>query len=395
MGKTLINQVAEKLGPMGVWHALRPFVPSLEEPQGSQVEVRALCPDHDDHRKSWCWNLAKGVAKCHVCGDGASFTTVIATHTSQKPVQVLDRFCGQLGLPRPRYRTLTLDSYAYAKAMPSDYLAKTFGMTNTKDGLLMPYLDRDGKVLEHRIRRRLGARPQWVGKGVKANEMVYGLHGLIWIANCDAVYVAEGESDLQVAWLHHLPALSIPGASINPERLARILAEISPTQVFLIPHTDKGGTTMLRKLDRALGVSGWSGALLVVRLPTNDLADMHCEAGANFDRAFQARVDRAKPADQKLEEVEKPRPEDLCRLTAIYDRLVRLRLTPNDLAIALVVARLALDNPDRPVCLNQQELANRAHLSRRTVNARLPGLVTQRIIRQETRGFFLGSKVVN
>ena len=64
----LVQQVAEKLGPDGVWQELHRFVPTLQPMRNGSLEVRAVCPYHDDHRPSWCWNLAKGVATCHVCG---------------------------------------------------------------------------------------------------------------------------------------------------------------------------------------------------------------------------------------------------------------------------------------------------------------------------------------
>ena len=91
---SLTQLVTEKLGFQGVYQELHPFIPSLTFPANAHVEVRALCPYHDDHNPSWCWNLAKGVANCPVCGHGGrSMFGFIAERTNRSPLDVLDEYC--------------------------------------------------------------------------------------------------------------------------------------------------------------------------------------------------------------------------------------------------------------------------------------------------------------
>ncbi len=192
----LVEQVAAALGPDGVWEELHPFIPSLQRPRNGSAEVRALCPGHNDHRPSWCWNLERGLACCHVCGEGnMSFIRLIAQRTGRRPVMVLDEYCRRLKLPRPRGRTLTVEDYAAAKCLPVSFLIDRFQVSDGRDGLRLPYLDGDGRVLEERVRKSMSAKLRWSRQGVVAKRMVYGRYGIRWIGATGYVLVVEGESD--------------------------------------------------------------------------------------------------------------------------------------------------------------------------------------------------------
>lgn len=392
----LVAQVAEALGPDGVWQALRPFIPSLPQPRNDRVEVRALCPSHNDHRPSWCWNLARGIATCHVCGEGnVSFVSFIARQTNQRPVTVLDGFCRQLGLPRPRKRILTLQDYATAKAVPAEFLAAEFQMSDDEDGLYIPYLDSSGRLLAQRRRRYLAVRPKWAQKGVVAKGMVYGLHGLGWISPTGRVLIVEGESDLHTAWFHNLPALATPGANVGHEAMAKAVRAAEAHTAYVIPDSDLSGRTMLAKMERAFSRIGWVGELLAARLPAKDLSDLHLECGQEFDQAFNASLFRAEPVSTVLARFDTEAAVEDVKMTKTMRAVLPSRtLNPADKVIVLTVADQVGCDPSRPMPVSRSKLARLAGMPRRTLYDRLPGIVAAGLLRDENGRLYLGQDAV-
>ena len=373
----LIQQVLEALGPDGVWQELNARVSSLQTPKNDQVEVRALCPFHDDHRPSWCWNLAKGVATCHVCGEGDySLIGYIAYHTGRPKLAVLDEYCRRLGLARPRRHTLTLADYAAAKRLPEGYLQGRFGLTDTENGLEIPYFDPSGMELARRLRRRLGERPRWKGNGVAARRMVYCLHGLPWIGPTGYVFIVEGESDLHTAWYYDLPAWGMPGASVGHQAIADIVVQVKARTVYVLPHEDRSGHAMLERSSRSLKRAGWTGSLLVARLPAKDVSELHIELGNGFERALWASLHRAIPAEQALAEFEQRAARGDTTMVRITHKILNCRdLKPVDKLILIAAAAQVATDPTQPIPLTRAALARRAGVPRRTFFDHLPRLL--------------------
>lgn len=394
-GDNLVSGIAACLGPEGVYSALLPYVPSLQRPKNGSLEVKALCPDHDDTTPSWNWNLQKGCAHCFVCGKGVSFVGVIAQHTGRRPVDVLDGFCRQFGLPRPRSRILTLDDYAHAKQLPAEFLAERFGLRDSPEGLRLPYFDHSRNVLAERTRRRLGERPHWE-KGTKASGLLYGLHGLRWIGPTGHIFAFEGESDLQTAWRHDLPALATPGATLGHKALAANVVAVSAHTVYGVPDRDKAGQQWLKRLHDALRCAGFGGKCLALALPTKDLSDLHLEAAGRFDDAFSAVLGDAKPMGERLREYVIQADAAASTFMGIADRILKTGLGTkgNDKVIMLAVARDVSAAPGSPISLPKNKLARRAGLPRRTFFGRLPGLLEAGLLVEVGDGLALGPTLV-
>lgn len=371
----LTQRVAEALGPQGVWAELHPHVPSLEQPHNGKVEVRALCAFHEDRHPSWCWNLAKGIAMCHVCDQGTSFVRYIATATNRAPVDVLDDYCKRLGLPRPRKRTLTLMDYAAAKRLPLDFLQERFALEDGLDGLRIPYLSNGGEILAVRRRRRLCERPRWVGRGTPARKMVYGAHGADWLGMTGYGFAVEGESDLHTAWFHDLPALATPGASVGHKALAEVVADLSLHTLYALPDADHAGKQWLFHLDAAFKMAGWSGKLFVVRLPTKDLSDLHCKSPETFPKAVWACLNQALPAAEVLLGYENQQAMEDKTMIRLFDRIMATPgANPTDRIIALMAARQVAPDPSQPLTISKSKLAKLARIERKTLYNRLPEL---------------------
>ena len=391
----LVEQVAERLGPDGMWQDLKPYIPSLEPPRNGKVEVRALCPFHDDSRPSWCWNLARGIATCHVCGEGdVSFVKFIAQQRGCTPVAVLDEYCKRFGLPRPRSRILTLADYATAKGLPADFLADRFDLSDSEAGLRMPYIGADGALLTERIRKHLSTKPRWA-PGVRARRHVYGLHGLPWIGPTGYILVVEGESDLQTAWFHDLPALATLGATVGHQAMADVVNGADAHTVYVVPDSDQGGRTMLTKMDRALRLAGWTGTVLAVRLPTKDLSDLHTHPDADFDAAFNACLTGAEPLAEALTRLELQVAAEDDKMTKLMRTILPKReLSGTEKTIVLAVAIQVEGDLTRPVPVTKKKLAKLAGVRRRTFYNRLPHIVEAGFLRDDGNGLYPGVGLV-
>ncbi|MBC7345342.1 MAG: hypothetical protein H5U03_08000, partial [Clostridia bacterium] len=100
----------------------------------------------------------------------------------------------------------------------------------------------------------------------------------------------EGETDAATAWVHDIPALGIPGATmakvIAPEHLEGIRIVYAPEE------PDQGGATFLHQLEQRLTSISWDGELKRIRLfwhdkRVKDLNVLHLIAGPEFEAAFE------------------------------------------------------------------------------------------------------------
>jgi hypothetical protein len=134
---------------------------------------------------------------------------------------------------------LTLDQYAVAKALPTDFL-RTCGMSEfTYDhtpALRIPYFGPGGEELAVRFRIALdGDRFRWKSG---AKPCLYGLHRIGEAQGAGQVVLVEGESDCHTLWFHEIPALGLPGAANwREERDARHLTGIET--IYVVVERDR------------------------------------------------------------------------------------------------------------------------------------------------------------
>lgn len=398
MSRNLVEEVATALGPMGVWQELHPYLESLEKPTNGRVEVRALCPFHDDHHPSWCWNLEKGVAHCFVCGKAAnsSFIRHIAEKMGQARITVLDRYCRRFHLKRPRSRILTVEAYAAAKNLPVTFLADRFCLGNNPNGLCMPYFDAERRIIAHRIRRRIGEKPRWP-KGTSGRDMVYGLHGLGWIGQGGCIYVVEGESDLHTAWYHDVPALAVPGATMGHRTLAEIVKQIEPQMVCVLPDQDKSGSTMLEELDKALKIAEWTGEFLAAMLPAKDLSDLQLKQPERLPHILDATVSRARPVEQIVYDLKNREQEGDSTMMRVFRQLRSMNeLTPAAKMIVMAAAEAVAHDPRQRIALSKSRLARAAGVGRHTLYDNWSHLLSLGLFEEDDggNGFCLGASLV-
>ncbi len=394
----LMQQVVGRLGPEGVWKELSSFIPSLQRPRNGSPEVLALCPFHDDRRPSWCWNLQKGVATCHVCAGEGDFSMIgyIAKCTDRRGVVVLDEYCKRLDLPRPRSKTLTLVEYAGAKMLSADFLTKQFSLSDVSGGMRIPYLDRDGSVIAERIRRKLREQPRWK-KGARAMALIYGLHGIENVERDRVVFLFEGESDLHTAWHYGLPSLAVPGATMGIKTFVAEVVAAEVETVFTVPDADKAGQNMLRKIDRALAVAGWAGDHRCIQLPAKDLSALHIERCGDCRDAISAEKARATPARDAIAQFERCVDEEAKTFSEITGRILKLEsgdANATDKVILIATARTVATNPTGPIPCSRKALGRKAHVPRRTLFSRLSGLIERRLLEEVGDALRLGKRLV-
>ncbi len=91
--------------------------------------------------------------------------------------------------------------------------------------------------------------------------------------------LVEGESDSWVGWLHDLPVLGIPGASMNKTLLAEHVRGIR--NVFIVQEPDPTGEKFVHAVGERLATFGFEGDVRVLDLRA-DLADYHLKHGDDF-----------------------------------------------------------------------------------------------------------------
>ncbi|RME86528.1 MAG: hypothetical protein D6785_03145 [Planctomycetota bacterium] len=133
-------------------------------------------------------------------------------------------------------KALTLEDYAKYTSLPVDFL-KSLGIKETPKGLLMPYLDQEGRLLRMRYRLSLKGdeRFQW-GKGEEIAP--YGLWKLPDWKEKEELWIVEGESDCHTLWYLGIPAIGIPGVTTWKKEYARLTDGFK--KVYVIQEPQEG-----------------------------------------------------------------------------------------------------------------------------------------------------------
>lgn len=232
-------------------------------------EYRPLCPFHEDTRPGSFSVSVRGFS-CFACRRSGTLRE-LARH---------------LGLAVASGAGLTLHDYAEAKRIPVGFLrglgVREITVTRgryPRPALAIPYLSEDRQPL--RVRHRLAltkptagrdAQFRWAqGKGIH----LYGLWRLPEIRACGWVLLVEGESDCHAAWLHHLPAIGVPGASAWRSEWAALLAGLD---VYVWREPDAGGATFVDGV--AASVPGVK--VVIPPLGVKDLSELHVRHGGQL-----------------------------------------------------------------------------------------------------------------
>lgn len=184
---------------------------------------------------------------------------------------------------------VTLESLAESKNLPPDF-PKSLGLSdskyNGKAAVRIPYYTEDGTEASVRFRLELtgGNRFRWY-KG--SHPMLYGLDKLEEIRKLGWVLLVEGESDCWAIWLHHLPALGIPGKSTWQSEWTE---HLSGLKVFIWQEPDAE--------DLVLKVMADIHDLSVIQAPEGikDISDAHIQ-GKDFPVYLEELKGKAVPAE--------------------------------------------------------------------------------------------------
>lgn len=259
---------------------------------------QAQCPAHFDRQASLSVGLGNDgriLLKCFAGCDTAAIVEKIGLKLSDLFNDNGNGHRAAQSNPSPstgamRRKPVTVAELAHHKRLPESLLRDTFKMTDSSDGVKVPYLNPDDSTFRERLRSALKA-----GDGSRWLAGAYGLHLLDKARLAGYVIFVEGESDTWTAHYHGFPALGIPGADgvkvIKPEHL-----EALPL-VYYVKEPDKGGDTFAAKLPAHLRNIGFTGAVLEIRLPcAKDLSELHLQNEAEFKAILTGLLESARPA---------------------------------------------------------------------------------------------------
>lgn len=174
---------------------------------------------------------------------------------------------------KTKYLSLQLSELSESKALPLDYL-KSHGITQSKwyghDAVYIPYYNLDGSRA-NRARYRLKKvdnegeiKSTYVWRGTE-DIVPYGLHKLDLVKPNRAAFIVEGETDALTLWMHDLPALGVPGATLSKCLKLKYLLDIKI--LYAIDEKDDAGKQFVTDVAKRLVDIGWEGALKCVRMP--------------------------------------------------------------------------------------------------------------------------------
>ena len=201
--------------------------------------------------------------------------------------------------PQSNHQTvgLTLAEYSQAKSLTIQFL-QSLGIRDRKfkgvPGLIIPYYDIQNQEIATRYRFAMNGdfRFRWM----KGSRLIpYGLDSLdeqlhsCVVAGGDKpyIFIVEGESDAQTLWLHHIPALGIPGAETWKTEWGKYLQDVT---VYVWQEPDTAGAEFVKKITETFPDA------LIVTPPQGrkDISDCHIQ-GDNIPALVQSLMQTARP----------------------------------------------------------------------------------------------------
>ena len=255
-------------------------------------KIQGLCPFHDDHNASFWFNTVNGCFKCEACGEsgnGQTFLEKIENIDSKEAYKRLLKLAGEYREPEKKEK-FTLKYYSEMKKLPLEFLSD-LQIKNTRNGIVIPYFDREGTVLCKR--NRYGKRMFSWARGSKIN--LYGLWKIKDFGVFDYIVLVEGESDAHTLWLYNIPALGVPGASTFRQEWAEHLRNF---KVYIYKEPDQGGKTFLRKICLGLFKAGFKNEVFEITIPNfKDPSELHINAQDEFQNRWNAVIESAVKVD--------------------------------------------------------------------------------------------------
>jgi len=310
------------------------FLSRLKGVKKSGQGWTAQCPSHADQQNSLSVSAGQAgvLVKCFAGCEPKSITDALGLElrdlffgnggngSHNKPVSrpsTLNKTTPVSPTPNdaPRRLPVTVAELALHKKIPEEFLRDRFKMSDSADGVVIPYLDSDGSVFRDRLRNTLkaGDGSRWLaGSG----QTAYGLHLLDAARHAGYVIFVEGESDTWTAHYHGFPALGIPGADagkvIKPEHLEGL------TRIYYVREPDKGGDTFALKLPAHLKAIGFTDSILEIILPgMKDLSELHLKNEAEFKAILAGLIESALSAPEADKDAADVQPEPLSDDTSI------------------------------------------------------------------------------
>ena len=262
----------------------------------------ACCPSHNDKHQS---------LKVSVGNDGQILLHCFAGCTVEQicsalGIAVKDLFPTQFPTKEEKH-VLTIEELAQAKAIPVDFL-KSLGLREDGRGVIIPYLDQDGKSQRQRKRTHVVARQGslWEGQG---KIIPYGLWKLEEARKAGYLVLVEGESDSWTLWNHGYPVLGIPSADMTKTLEAKHLDGIAT--LYVVNEKDKGAEVFLAGIKARLEEFKWQGKACIITMPegSKDPNDLHRQNPQAFKDTFKKILDNASnPTPTVVSEPEKAQP---------------------------------------------------------------------------------------
>ncbi|MBI4507216.1 MAG: hypothetical protein HY691_16925 [Chloroflexi bacterium] len=180
----------------------------------------------------------------------------------------------------------TLALYAGEKRLPLDFL-RALGLSDMSylgaPAVRIPYFGPDGTEVAVRFRVGLGGADRFRWKA-GTTPALYGLDQLRAARERGHVTLVEGESDAQTLWLHSVPAIGLPGASLwRDDRDAEHFDGLD--RVYVVVEPDQGGEALVKRL----AASRLRDAIHLVRIPAaKDLNALHVAGPERFADSWRA-----------------------------------------------------------------------------------------------------------
>ncbi|HZU01574.1 MAG TPA: AAA family ATPase [Ktedonobacteraceae bacterium] len=256
----------------------------------------AICPAHHDSSPSLIvWEDATDDHVGLKCFSGCSRKAVVeAMGISEAALYV------QLNPPsRPKSPGLSLIDLALDKLIHPNFLM-SLGIEEINhkgtSALRIPYYLQDGKPYARaRIRTARIAKEGSTWTAGQESLIPYGLERLEDARNAGYLVIVEGESDAWTLWMHHFPALGIPGAQAQNTLSLDYLAGIN--QVYIHEEPDEAGKRFATNIESRLKALGYAGSICKISVfkesGCKDPNDLHKYDVANFKATFQMMLDKA------------------------------------------------------------------------------------------------------
>ena len=232
----------------------------------SGIELKGLCPLHEESTPSFAVNPVKQVFYCHGCSVGGDVINYVQRRDGIEFPQAVQKLAARVGIEVPQNGngyappTLTLESFAEAKDVSVESL-KRIGAHKLKENIAFPMFDAKGETTGFRIRRPDGEDRTW--PAIKGGAGKLGLlvpEGTNWN---EPVWLVEGETDLAAALDKGLNAVGVPGAG----KLSKACWERfrGVPQVNVVHDLDTAGRIGQGSI--AAELYGMADTIKVIRLP--------------------------------------------------------------------------------------------------------------------------------